>query len=998
MKKFTVALLFIALYSTSLLSQTKKFPVLNKDTVREKSAPKSAQTSSQTLGITVEKYVKNYEVNADGTAIETWEMQQRVDSELVIERFKKFERSFNGDLQKAEILDAYLLKADGNKLALAPDAAQIKPTAQAEAAPAFSSYRQIQIAYNDLQKGDAIYFKIRLTTLKPNFERQFDFVEVFPLGYAWKSIEVNLTAPADFPLYTQAVELAGGRLADENGKARWRWNKENLKAFDIEPGMYDFFNSSPRVAVSSFKNYDELGAAYWSETKKKAAVTPEVQALADEITRNINEPAQQAFAIYEWVNKNIRYLSIVLDKGGWVPHSTGEILANRYADCKDYSTILYALLKAKSIESQPVLIRSELGNWFPEVAAPDYFNHAILYIPSLKLFADATVPNTRLGLIQQQNVGKKAVLAGEKTGVVETPRDNPADNQLLSDVEIVFAPDGSLKAASKNVYDGRSEIIYRPLFADASDQKNTENFVRTMLSYFGVEGSGKVVRMGNPFKTGEPLTVETEVEMANFTSFKMQGSIELPVAVNLLNSLELEQFVKTARRNTNLILGATRFKESFKLNFPDGVKIEQLPDAVNFSNAVGSYRSEFKFDGAGVRVTRELVIGKDIVSPKDYPQIRALIYKSVEGAKAEIKYSANPNLARTRNVETRRNSAQTPETPLSDAQAAELENKVQTTPGDTDSRLRLLRFYTNYAADDTPARQSSRLKHRLWFLQNRPEMEDADIYGYKIPFYSVGDAEYRAMRDEWLEQVETAETNSRVRLNAVSFFREKEPEIAEKLLVEGCRIDKENYEFPLRLSELIYGKIKDLDEDSSEYLRKKTRVLGRAFEAGETALALLKNERSTERDAKRAMLLQSLTKIAFELGKFDRAKALATELILDFGQDAASPNYANATHTGNIILGRIAVRENDAVKAKQYLLIAVRAPLRREKSFFSKIDLRLARELLEKGEKATVSEYLKLCEKLLNYSNLYAGKVRALKSWQAQINEGKMPSFDFAKL
>ena len=996
MKKLTPALLFIALCSTTLVAQTKNSPVFKKETVERKTTP--AQT--RTLGVTVEKYVKNYEVNADGTAIETWEMQQRFDSDLTIDRFRKFERSYNSDLQRAEVLDAYIVKPDGAKLALAPKAVQIKPTAQAEAAPGFSSYKQIQIAYDALEKGDAIYFKIRIHRLKPDFEKQFDFVEVFPLGYAWKWVEINLTAPAGYPLYTQAVDLQGGKLADENGKARWQWRAVNLKPFEIEPGMYDFFNSSPRVAATSFKNYEELGTAYWSEAKKKAIVTPEVQKLADEITKDINEPARQAFAIYEWVNKNIRYLSIVLDKGGWIPHSTAEILANRYADCKDYTTILHALLKAKSIESHPVLIRSELGNWFPEVAAPDYFNHAILYIPGLNLFADATAPNTRLGLLAQQNVGKKAALAGERTGVVEMPRDNPADNQLLSDVEISFAPDGSLKAVSKNVYEGRSEIIYRPLFADASVKKFSGNFVRTMLSYFGVEGSGKVVKMGSPFKTSEPLAVETEVEMPDFTVFQPRGALTLPVAVNLLNSLELEQFVKTARRSTNLILGATRFAENFKLNFPEGVKIEKLPGIINFSNAVGSYRLEFSFENGGVKVTRELVIGKDVISPKDYPLIRALIKKSVEGAKAEIQYSAPVNPSQINNSSTRQKNQiqETNETPVNDMVAAQLEAQIQAAPDDSETRRRLLRFYTNYRIEDTPARQLGRVKHRLWFLQNQPEIEDADIYGYQIPFYSVGDAEYKILREEWLKQVEKNAANSRIRLNAVSFFRSKEPEIAEKLLAEGCRIDPENYEFPLQLSELIYAKIKDLDEDSDEYLKKKSRVLGQTFEAGERALTLLKTERSNDRDAKRAGLLQSLTKIAFELGKFDRAKMLATELILDFGQDAANTNYADATHIGNIILGRIAVRENDAERAKQYLLIAVRAPLRREKSYFSKIDLRLARELLEKGEKATVAEYLKLCERLLNYSDLYAGKLRALKSWQEQISQGKMPSFDFARL
>jgi hypothetical protein len=210
----------------------------------------------------------SYDVRGDGTSSKHG-MQQRFDSDLVIDRFKKFERSFNGDLQRAEVLEAYILKADGTRVALEADAVQIEPTPQAEAAPSFSSYKQIQIHYGALQKGDATYFKVRLTTLKPHFERQFDFLEVFPLGYAWKSIEVNLSAPADFPLYIQAVELEGGRLRDENSRARWQWRRENLKAFEIEPGMYDFFNSSPRVAATSFKNFEEFGAAYWAETRKK---------------------------------------------------------------------------------------------------------------------------------------------------------------------------------------------------------------------------------------------------------------------------------------------------------------------------------------------------------------------------------------------------------------------------------------------------------------------------------------------------------------------------------------------------------------------------------------------------------------------------------------------------------------------------------------------------------------------------------------------------------
>jgi hypothetical protein len=60
----------------------------------------------------------------------------------------------------------------------------------------------------------------------------------------------------------------------------------------------------------------------------------------------------------------------------------------------------------------------------------------------------------------------------------------------------------------------------------------------------------------------------------------------------------------------------------------------------------------------------------------------------------------------------------------------------------------------------------------------------------------------------------------------------------------------------------LYAKIRDLDRESFEYLKKKSKVLGQAFENGERALALLKKERSSERDARRVRLLESLAQIA----------------------------------------------------------------------------------------------------------------------------------------
>lgn len=1013
MRKIFFTCLILSVFAFGA-AEAQKRPTKARETVKIQAAPLSKTTKTveapKTVGLTVERYVSNHEVKADGTAVQTIEIRQRFDSEIALARFAKFERVFNADLEDIEVLEAFVVKPDGAKTPVAVADIKKRLTPQAEAAPAFSSLKTILIEFKNLKLGDAVAFKYQSRSHKPVFERSFSEMEVFTSLFNWKSIEVNLSAPADFPLYTQAVDLSGGRIADEQGRARWRWTRENFVAGEVEEMNFDFVTDSPRLAITSFKDLDQLGAAFWAEAKKKSVVTPEIQALADEITRDISDPRQQANAIYEWVNRNIRYLLIVLDRGGWIPHDTAQILANRYGDCKDYTTLIHALLKAKGIESYPVLIRSDFTYWFPEVAVPDFVNHAILYIPSLNLFADATAPNTRLGQIPQTLVGKQAFLGGEKTGKITVPPGKPEDNQVLSEMEINVLPDGGLKAVSKNVYVGRSEMVFRPLFADSFAAGNSETFVSLILAHYGLSGRGKILKLGDAHKVGEPFGVEMEVSLENYLNFFETGEMTIPSGLNFVNLLEFEQFAKRDRRRTALVVGAATIRESFTINFPSEMTISRVPAPLSFANKLGSYRVEFRRQGNSVTALRELIIREDHVTPAEYPLFRELIQKAIASHAASFGYLADKKLVRqSRSTVAKKNPAAAPKTPadyfsqlsesldekpLSPKAVANLEAGLKKNPLAIETRKRLLRHYFHVDVEGTKTNVAARTRHRLWFVVNHPEMNSRDIYPLLAPTDLFGDNEYELLKAAWLKQVETRGNDKAVRLNAADFFDSMEWQTAEKILLDGERLDPESYEFPLELAEIYRRQRK-----KSETPEEKSKFLARSFAAGERALVLLKRARSAERDSNRAELLPALVQEAFELEKLELAKTLATELVLEFGSTTAQRRFDTAAHTANIIFGRIALREGDLAKAKEYLLISIRAPLRDEASNLVP-DLKLAQELFAKGEKETVSEYLKLCGELSNfkkYKNLYDTQINALKLWQEQIKQGKTPSFDFEK-
>jgi hypothetical protein len=998
-----IFLLLISLLVSSASGQNRRNyrPKVEKPRKEIVEAPKAS------LGAIVEKYVSNYEINADGTALESVETQKRCTTNSCIELFSPFKHVYNNDLQKMKVTDAYLVKADGKIIKIPASDITDRPTAQAEAAPGFSSLREVEIKFSNWEAGDAAYVKIESQTTKATLEGRYDTLEIYPALFEWKSIEVNASAPVGYKLYVDAFGLEGGKLPDENGRARWRYKRTNVPLIDIEP-VGNPFPVSPRFALTTFRDPAELGSAFWEILKEKTAVTPEIQKLADEITKDAKTPAEQAAAIYDWTNRNIRYFFIVLDRSGWVPHDASQILRNGYGDCKDYTVLIHTLLKAKGIESTPVLIRSELGSWFPSVPAMDFFNHAILYIPSLKLFADATVPNTRLGLIPQTIVGRKAVLAGEKTGLIEVPKDIPADSQILSDTTMSFAENGSVKAQTRNTYVGRTEILFRPIFGESVIGKNPSTFVKLMLAYFGVEGDGRIVKVGNPHKVGEAFSVEVETGIDDYTTFIPKGKLTLPIGLNMVNIGAMEQFATTDTRATGLEVGAATMRENIIVELPATVRIAVPPKAVELSSSTGKFSLKSEIKENRLHIIREFLILKDTIEPAEYPLFRQFIKSVVDANNVEIEYAADPSLLKAKSREKKKSKpseAKSPvdrmleamgglalESSLKQAQVRSLEAKLVANQNDVESRKTLLQHYGHYQTKQTPVVEAALLQHRLWFIKNRPELGDAEIFGWWPP--ALSQKTQTSIRDAWLAAVEKSKDDATVRLNAIDYMMARSFNTeAEKMIGEGIATAPSNYKYPLLMTELITRQVKK-DTPEAEKKVLGTKVLG----YGKTALSLIKKERSMERDRDRRELLKSIASAAIAADELDLAAAFATELILDFGQSADEPDYDNVTHIGNVALGRVELRKGNIDKAKEYLLVSMRAPLRQPTNYLIKIDTRLARELYDKGVKNEVLEFLTLGLELNHLKTdpkLYEDEISAIKLWQEKIKQGVKPSFDF---
>jgi len=134
------------------------------------------------------------------------------------------------------------------------------------------------------------------------------------------------------------------------------------------------------------------------------------------------------------------------------------------------------------------------------------------------------------------------------------------------------------------------------------------------------------------------------------------------------------------------------------------------------------------------------------------------------------------------------------------------------------------------------------------------------------------------------------------------------------------------------------------------------------------------------------MALGSAAERAVERGATEKARSLARQLLARADANREDWTYGNAIHQGHLVLGRVALAVGDIETAKEELLAAGRTPGSPQLDSFGP-NMRLAKDLLEVGERDAVLRYFELCG---TFWKLHRERLAA---WTADVKEGRPPAF-----
>ncbi|MBD8629556.1 DUF3857 and transglutaminase domain-containing protein [Oxalobacteraceae sp. CFBP 8753] len=549
----------------------------------------------------VERHVRHFVVEPSGAYLLTVEQTQTIAERIAPPEHARYEIGYNQALEDIIAVEAYTEKADGRRLAVQPHQIRDQQQAASVDAPMFRDTRLKIVMFPDVDVGDRVavrYVVRRHTPLFPGhfedlssarLQRQRDFRLVYDMPAA-----MVLQADAIGFLPTTVTDLP----APAAGKRRYAWRYLDGDDARPEADSVSELDYGKRLAVSTFADYAALAGAYQDRAGARALPDDAVAALAASVTGDLAESRARAIALSDWVRRNVRYVDMHLGPGGVVPHAAATVLANRYGDAKDHTTLLVALLASAGIDSTVALVNN--GNAYRLPAAPTLgvLNHTIVYVPSLQLYLDSTADSVAGGFLPTALLGKPAVLtrSGE---FAMLPVFQQAHSRTLT--QFTIQPDGSSRLTVTRTGSGALAELYRDV--PGGD---------VAISLRGA--SNGFTQLPGPARLA--------------TSYDLKGSLGEAVFV----------FAQEPERHQDFVCPAIDAEDELRFHLPTRSRVQALPRAVHVDDANFAYHSRYARRGALVTVQRQLKFRHTAATctPDDYRRMRPAIERMVRDLRSQV--------------------------------------------------------------------------------------------------------------------------------------------------------------------------------------------------------------------------------------------------------------------------------------------------------------------------------------------------------------------------
>ena len=231
----------------------------------------------------------------------------------------------------------------------------------------------------DVRAGDVIDFAYSVVGENPVLAGRFASRMFLGSGHRVGRIRQRLLWESTAPVYLKAHGTDAQPLVASNGVGKvYTWERRDVPPAAFEDDTPSWFEPIPWIQATDFATWNDVARWATDLFRVDARDLPGLSSLAATWT---GDPTQRALAAIRFVQDDVRYLGMEIGPNSHRPHPPGQVLAQRFGDCKDKALLLTALLRIVGVEADAALVntraRQTLDAWHP---SPFAFDHVIVRI------------------------------------------------------------------------------------------------------------------------------------------------------------------------------------------------------------------------------------------------------------------------------------------------------------------------------------------------------------------------------------------------------------------------------------------------------------------------------------------------------------------------------------------------------------------------------------------------------------------------------------------
>lgn len=409
--------------------------------------------------------------------------------------------------------------------------------------------------------------------------------------------------------------------SSSNGKDIFLVKETNISAIEEETWQPKRKELYPKITFApsyfcydshcgNMNNWDKYGKWISQLLQGRDILPTDLVAQLQEMTSNAETDREKVKILYEYLQKNTRYISVQLGIGGYQPETATNVAKTRMGDCKGLTNLMKAMLKAVDIKSNYCVIsmgdtHKEFYNDFPSFTQA---NHVILLVPlqNDSIWLECTSSIVPFGFIHSNIVDHDVIAITDNGGkLCHIPAYSNKDYTIHTEMTVNLDETG---AATGNL-ELKSTMDVAMYVSDLKKQDR-----ETQIKYLMSEVKIPKVQFGNIDITYSPsekpiATVSSKFEASNIAN--KTGS-RLFLRSYPLSKGNFRRFGSAKRIHDIEIPQQYIQSDIIRYVLPEGYSAESLPPDISIENEFGKFTRKLSIENNTVNseVTIDIKSGK----------------------------------------------------------------------------------------------------------------------------------------------------------------------------------------------------------------------------------------------------------------------------------------------------------------------------------------------------------------------------------------------------